>query len=209
MQVSVSTDDHFKAWQGFDLFPRGDQNVAPEAVPKVYRLLRSTSLADFRKMIAEDLKVDADLIRPWSVVGRQNATIRPDTPLDPNSPTIEEALIKGQNKAPFRLWIEILDRNASGKAELVERVAASPGQPPARPTLLFLKHFDTEKQSLTGIGHIYVSSAGKVSDMIPQILEIMKWPTGTELRFWEVSRASMLCADVGLIQVIGNQTQHD
>lgn len=187
MQVSVSTDNNFKAWQGFDLFPRNDQNVPTEAVPKVHRLLRSTTLTDFRKMIADDLNVDAELVRPWSVVGRQNATIRPDTPLDTNSPTIEEALIKVQNKAPFRLWIEILTRNADGKPEQVERVISSPGQQAARPVLLFLKHFDTDKQTLTGSGHVYVSSTGKVSDMISQILENMGWPTGTDLRFWEVS----------------------
>lgn len=187
MQVSVSTDNNFKAWQGFDLFPRNDQNVKAEAVPKVYRLLRSTTLNDFRKMIADDLGVDADLVRPWSVVGRQNATIRPDTPLDANSPTIEEALIKVQNKAPFRLWIEILDRNAEGKAELVDRVTSTSGQAAAKPVLLFLKHFDTDKQTLTGTGHVYISSTGKVADMIPQILESMSWPFGTELRFWEVS----------------------
>jgi len=186
MQVSVSTDNNFKAWQGFDLFPRNDQNVKAEAVPKVYRLLRSTTLTNFRKMIAEDLKIDADLVRPWSVVGRQNATIRPDTPLDPHSPTIEEALIKVQNKAPFRLWIEVLERSAEGKPEVVDRVVSVPGQAASKPILLFLKHFDTDKQSLTGSGHVYVSSGGRVSDMISQILESMSWPAGTELRFWEV-----------------------
>jgi len=199
MNVSVSTDNNFKAWQGFDLFPRNDQNVKPEAVPKVHRLLRSTTLDNFRQMMADDLKVDADLVRLWSVVGRQNATIRPDTPLDPSSPTIEEALIKVQSKAPFRLWIEILGRNVDGRPELVDRVVSSPGQPASRPVLLFLKHFDTDKQTLTGSGHVYVSSAGKVSDMIPQILESMSWPAGTELKFWEVSVVECLASIQQLI----------
>lgn len=186
MQVVVSTDKNFLAWQGFDLFPR-DLNSAPEATPKAYRILRSTTLDDFKKLVAGDIGVDADLLRPWSVVGRQNNTIRPDTPLDPNSPTMEDALVKVQNKTPFRVWIETVSRSPEGKPEFVDRVAPSIGQNPSKPILLFLKHFNTEKQTLTGAGHIYVGSGGRVSDMVPEVLERMGWPANTELKLWEVS----------------------
>lgn len=52
--------------------------------------------------------------------------------------------------------------------------------------MIFLKHFDTSKQSLYGIGKVYMARNSKVSDLIPVINERMRWTPGTPLKLYEV-----------------------
>ena len=52
--------------------------------------------------------------------------------------------------------------------------------------MVFLKHFDTTRQSLFGIGKIHMPRASKVSDLIPIINERMRWASGTPLKLYEV-----------------------
>jgi hypothetical protein len=52
--------------------------------------------------------------------------------------------------------------------------------------MIFLKHFDTTRQSLFGIGKIHMPRASKVSDLIPIINERMRWASGTPLKLYEV-----------------------
>ena len=52
--------------------------------------------------------------------------------------------------------------------------------------LIFLKHFDTTKQTLSGFGKILVPRATKVSFLIPIINERMGWASGTPLKLYEV-----------------------
>ena len=53
--------------------------------------------------------------------------------------------------------------------------------------MIFLKHFDTTRQTLYGIGKIHMPRASKVSDLIPIINERMRWASGTPLKLYEVS----------------------
>lgn len=52
--------------------------------------------------------------------------------------------------------------------------------------MIFLKHFDTSKQSLYGVGKVYMARASKVGDLIPVINERMRWTPGTPLKLYEV-----------------------
>ena len=52
--------------------------------------------------------------------------------------------------------------------------------------MVFLKHFDTARQSLFGIGKIHIPRACKVGDLIPIINGWMRWATGTPLKLYEV-----------------------
>jgi ubiquitin carboxyl-terminal hydrolase 7 len=52
--------------------------------------------------------------------------------------------------------------------------------------MIFLKHFDTSRQTLLGAGKQYVSRTSKVGDLVPLINERMRLPTGTNLRLYEV-----------------------
>lgn len=68
-------------------------------------------------------------------------------------------------------------------------VVADPAKPdpPAQTIMIFLKHFDTSKQTLTGIGKVYVSRLSKVADLVPIINERMRWTPGTPVKLYEVS----------------------
>jgi ubiquitin carboxyl-terminal hydrolase 7 len=52
--------------------------------------------------------------------------------------------------------------------------------------MVFLKHFDTSKQTLLGAGKAYVPRNSKVGDLCPVINERMRWPAGTPLKLYEV-----------------------
>lgn len=52
--------------------------------------------------------------------------------------------------------------------------------------MIFLKHFDTSKQTLYGAGKVYVSRNNKVQDLHPMINERMRWTPGTPLKLYEV-----------------------
>ena len=52
--------------------------------------------------------------------------------------------------------------------------------------MIFLKHFDTSKQTLYGVGKVHVQRASKVSDLVPIINERMRWTPGTPLKLYEV-----------------------
>ena len=55
-----------------------------------------------------------------------------------------------------------------------------------REVMIFLKQFDATKQTLFGIGKLCVSKAKKVSELAEIINERMKWPSGTQLKLYEV-----------------------
>lgn len=52
--------------------------------------------------------------------------------------------------------------------------------------MIFLKHFDTSKQTLYGVGKAYVLRSTKVGDLVGLINERMRWPSGTPLKLYEV-----------------------
>jgi ubiquitin carboxyl-terminal hydrolase 7 len=74
----------------------------------------------------------------------------------------------------LRLYLDIIPDPA--KAEI-----------PAGHIMIFLKHFDTSKQTLYGVGKLYVSRSAKVSDLYPLINERMRWAPETPLKLYEVS----------------------
>ena len=61
-------------------------------------------------------------------------------------------------------------------------------EPPPQSIMVFLKHFDTSKQTLYGVGKVYMSRTSKVGDLVPVINERMRWTPGTPLKLYEVSK---------------------
>lgn len=176
LSVGVITEDNFKAYQGFDLTTWDPENVG-DSVPKVYRVLRTSILADFARTLAENMQLPAEQVRLWIMVNRQNKTIRPDQPIQDLDATVDEAYNKygGRDKS-FRLWVEKASQIEDGKPiwpDLQQPIGGN-----NTPILIFLKYFDAEAQSLTGVGHIYMKKQSKVSDMIPMIQHVMGWSHG-------------------------------
>ena len=67
-------------------------------------------------------------------------------------------------------------------------VIADPNKPDIPPgsIMIFLKHFDTTRQTLYGIGKVYVPRGSKVGDLALIINERMRWTPGTPLKLFEV-----------------------
>ena len=173
LSIGVVTEDDFKAYQGFDLITWDAEN-AGASVPKVYRVLKTSTIGDFARMLADSMKVPPEHIRLWVMVNRQNKTIRPDQPVENWDMSVDEAYTKhGSRDKSFRLWVE--------KASHFE--GADPVWPDVQqliggnnaPILVFLKYFDAEAQSLKGVGHIYIKKHCKVVDMVPMIMQLMGW----------------------------------
>src|ERR1700733_7497139 len=65
--------------------------------------------------------------------------------------------------------------------------------------MIFLKHFDTSKQTLYGVGRTYMLRTSKVGDLALVINERMRWTPGTPLKLYEVSnRHHCYCTAVDL-----------
>jgi len=80
-----------------------------------------------------------------------------------------------------------------------------------RTVIIFLKHFDAAKQTLFGIGKLYVPITTKVGDLVPVINERMKWTSGTLLKLYEVRSVTHPHQHDAPIHLpsAGNQTWHD
>lgn len=208
MDIAVASDENFKLYQGFDIVPwKGDAETP--ASPKIYKALRATTMAEFAKTVGEDLDVDADMLRPWSMVNRQNGTIRPDTALEFPDMTVEEAANKhGTKQAQFRLWIEKAEkRDESGAPMFGEKTVDLKGQANNRPLMIFLKHFDTKTQSLFGVGTFYTTLHDKVSDLSPVISKLMGWPVGTQIKLSEEIKQNMIEAMKPKITLAASEIQ--
>jgi ubiquitin carboxyl-terminal hydrolase 7 len=207
MDVSVASNGNFQHHQGIDIVPNTKTDlVDPEAMPKVYREKKKLPFTALVRRIANDLNVDSEMLRIWSMVGRQNSTVRPDHPITPTNLTIEEAFTKYGNKQAFRLWVEqAVDMGEDGKAVFADELI-NPQRPGDKAILLFLKHFDIEKQTLYGVGQFYCPWYDKVSEIGPDILKLMGWPPGTNFRIYEVRKSPIRRP---LLTFSGNQTEHD
>lgn len=170
LSVGVVTEENFKAYQGFDIINWEVDPMSPSA-PKTHRILRTMTVSEFAKSLAESEGLPPDHVRLWVMVNRQNKTIRPDQPLTDANMTIDDAYNKhGSRDKSFRLWLETAHKTEDGRPIWPDM---QPQTSNNAPVLVFLKYFDTESQSLLGIGHIYVRKQSKVADMVPLIHKLM------------------------------------
>lgn len=187
MNVQVATESNFRSYQGFDLVDWKSTDQEEAVAPKVMRCKKAMTLSEFNEQVAGEIGTDADLIRPWVMVNRQNGTVRPDHPLNYATMTLEEANAKFSTRAAsFRLFIEQTARGEDGKP--VWDTNVTPPSPPAqeqKPIIVFLKQFDHETQTLKGVGHTYMLQSQKVQDLAEPILKLMGWEAGTSLKLFE------------------------
>lgn len=64
--------------------------------------------------------------------------------------------------------------------------------PNNQPIMIFLKWFDTSRQTLLGQGKVFVNPNSKVSDLYPIIQEKMNWSPSTPIRLYEEIKAGMI-----------------
>ena len=176
LTLGVVTEANFKAHQGFDLTSWDTDNNTPSK-PQIHRILKTSTVGELARTVAENQQVPPEHLRLWVMVNRQNKTIRPDQPLEDPNMTIEAAYVKhGSRDKSFRLWAEQASTFEDGKPAWPDMQSTNKNDPPI---LVFLKYFDAEAQTLMGVGHIYIKKQSKVADISPMILQIMGWTRGS------------------------------
>jgi ubiquitin carboxyl-terminal hydrolase 7 len=184
LTVRAVTDDTFRAYSGTDLTIWDLKHESDPSGPRLYRLLRKSTIQELIETIAEDTGNDPKRIRIWCMVNRQNKTVRPDVPITELDISIEEANQKhgGTKTQDLRIWAELLEEPGPGVEPIAptHNILASGTLAKTDVIALFLKWFDIENQALTGAGHVYISKDKKVEDLVPEILKKMRWPERSE-----------------------------
>lgn len=182
LTVKLITEDTFKVHQGFDLATFEERNLPASDLPS-FRVLKSEPFTSFKSKLAQQFSLDESHLRLWVLVNRQNKTVRPDTVVPENDPnltleTVRDRMASRQND--LRLYLEMVppEMPAIDKA--------------APPLMIFLKYFDVSRQTLIGQGRVYVHRNMKVSDLVPTINQLMRWPPTVQLRLYEEIKPGMI-----------------
>ncbi|KAI6036100.1 hypothetical protein PISMIDRAFT_10918 [Pisolithus microcarpus 441] len=181
LTARVITDDTFARYEGFDLATFDEKNWPQSELP-TFRVLKQETYSVFKSRVAAHFDLPDNKIRLWVLVNRQNKTVRPDTPIPENEPSLTVEAIRHNmavRQNDLRLYLDIIPD------------PSKPDPPPGH-IMIFLKHFDTSKQSLFGVGKVYVSRNSKVQDLHPIINERMRWAPGTPLRLYEEIKPGMI-----------------
>ncbi|KAI8854157.1 cysteine proteinase [Chytridium lagenaria] len=134
LNVKVLLDEHIREHPGFDLCNFDDKAYPITPIPS-YKVKKEDTLQSFKLTLGEKLGVPPERIRLWTMVGRQNKTIRPDSPVPDteNEKTMEAVKDRYIKAAPeLRFYAEIIDGNFSKQTP--EELA---GQ-----IVIFLKYYD-------------------------------------------------------------------
>lgn len=189
LHIGVISEKTFKEHHTFDLTTYETEPTNDPSAASVQRVLRTSKINELAVKVGAELGVEADHVRFWSMVGRQNKTNRPDQPIRESDITLEEAMSKyGSRGKPFYVWAEIAPRSETGEMVFPDPTPANGNNP----ILVFLKYFDVRNQTLSGVGHVYVRKNDKVSDIAPQINKLMGWDSNKPLLLFEEIKVSMI-----------------
>lgn len=206
MMAKVITDKSFRSYGGTDLCLFDANPEVDPAAPKSYRIRRAMTMAEFVTQVAGDMNEDPRKVRLWLMVNRQNKTIRPDQPIMDLGPTVEETYARSaaHRDTSLRVWAEVADEvNSNGEPIWPSYQSQPNGVVVKNDTiLLLLKHFDTETQTLRGVGHVYIAKEKKVEELVPLIAKRMGWgeklAADEKLLLWEVSLFYGICISQNL-----------
>ncbi|KAI0763671.1 cysteine proteinase [Irpex lacteus] len=182
LTAKVITDETFAQHEGFDLASFDEKNWPPSDLP-TFRVLKTETYSTFKSRVAQHFNYPENQIRLWVLVNRQNKTVRPDTHIPENEATLTVEVIRNnmaiRQQLDLRLYLDVIPDPT--KPEI-----------PAGSIMVFLKHFDTTKQTLCGIGKVYMPRSSKVGDLAAVINERMRWPSGTPLKLYEEIKPGMI-----------------
>ncbi|KAJ6502615.1 hypothetical protein C8R45DRAFT_977205 [Mycena sanguinolenta] len=181
LTAKVITDESFARHEGFDLATFDEKNWPPSDLPS-FRVLKQETYSTFKSRVAQHFNYPESQVRLWVLVNRQNKTVRPDTPIPENEPTLTVEVIRNNMAArqnDLRLYLDLIPD-------------PSKPDPPPQSIMVFLKHFDTSKQTLLGAGKVYMLRTSKVSELVHVINERMRWTPGTPLKLYEEIKPGMI-----------------
>ncbi|RIA93959.1 ubiquitin carboxyl-terminal hydrolase 5 [Glomus cerebriforme] len=187
LTVKIVTAEKFKNHQGFDLANFEDRQY-PISDVHVFKTLKSETYGVFKEDVSRKFNIPSEQVRFWVLVNRQNKTVRPDAPIPENyfNISMEEIHAKMTSRQnEMKLYMEVADKPINGKNWF----------PPIEGNnhiMVFLKYFDPDKQSLEGLGHLYIQKFGKVGDYTRVLCEKKEFPPDTPLKIYEEIKPNMI-----------------
>ncbi|KAF9301521.1 hypothetical protein BGZ74_006608 [Mortierella antarctica] len=185
--VNLISDIDFKAHSGFDLYN-------PMTHPgKHIKVRKQETFGAFRGAVANSYGYPEDRLSVWTLVKRQNDTVRTDSPIPDTELNTSMEVIKEKfgtrSQADMRLYIEVSDKTAktpNGKSSWFQNDSQS------GTIMIFIKYYDPFTSTLEGVGKLHVQKQSKVGEIVPQLLEKKGLPSGTAVKLFEEIKPMMI-----------------
>ncbi|KAF9113641.1 hypothetical protein BGX27_001116 [Mortierella sp. AM989] len=184
----VVSDTDFKSHDGFDLY-----NPQSQAAGKLFKVRRLDTFAEFRQVVAENYGFPEDQLRLWSLVKRQNDTMRTDIPISDADlkSTMDSIREKYGTRAQtdLRCYVEFPDKAAkpiNGKTSWFHSDSQSGD------IMIFIKYYDPFTSTLEGLGKLHVHKNAKVGDIVSILNEMKGFPSNTSLKLFEEIKPTMI-----------------
>ena len=87
LTVKIVTDGTFSRHEGFDLAVF-DEKKSPLSDLPTFRVLKQETYSVFKSRVTQHFGYPKSRIRLWVLANRQNKTVRPDTPVPENEPSL-------------------------------------------------------------------------------------------------------------------------
>ncbi|KAI8330654.1 hypothetical protein EDC96DRAFT_452112 [Choanephora cucurbitarum] len=179
VKVAVVTDESFTDYQGFNLAVFDDRYLEVSPHVDVFKTPKTEKISVLKQQLMDHYHLEPNQFRLWSILFRQNKTVRVDhtlTPADERS-TVEKmrektcanALANGFTK----FYLEVAEKDTI--------------LPPLKndQMLVFVKYFDVKTQKIRGLGHIFVSLNEKIGAILSVLVEKAGLPKSTSIQLFE------------------------
>ncbi|XP_014681204.1 PREDICTED: ubiquitin carboxyl-terminal hydrolase 7-like [Priapulus caudatus] len=170
MTILVLLNDDFNGHQGNDLYD------SDRAHSRTFRVKKMTTLDEAMDLLAENMKIPRQQMRPWPFNVRPNQTFRP-TVLEVEQEAHKTIQDLAETDSSWTIFLETLSVD-SGLTRL-------PVFDKERDVLLFLKMYDPKTKSINYCGYIYAAITTIVSDILPVLNERAGFPRDTPLILYE------------------------
>ncbi|CAB4475297.1 unnamed protein product [Rhizophagus irregularis] len=187
LTVKIVTTEKFKVHQGFDLANFDDRQY-PLSEVYVYKILKSDTYRSFKDFASRNFNIPPERVRFWVFVNRQNRTVRLDAPIPElyiNTSMEQICANMTTRRNGMELYMEVADKP-------IKRKKWFPTVPKASRIIVFLKYFDPDKQTLEGLGHLYIQKFGKVGDITRVLCKKKEFPPDTPLKIYEEVKPNMI-----------------
>ncbi|KAJ3409581.1 hypothetical protein HDV05_004398 [Chytridiales sp. JEL 0842] len=185
LNVKVLFDEQIKEHRGFDLCNFNDKNYPLTTLPQ-YKVRKEDTLRSFKEMLASNVSVPIERLRLWTMVGRQNHTVRPDSILPESELDKTLEMIHARYSKPsvdLRLYAEIINPD-----QVVDELVQ--GQ-----FVIFLKYYDPVTQKMQYVGNTVVKTPSmKIAEITSILAEKAGLPKGTSLLLFEEIKPEMVDA---------------
>lgn len=182
LHIKTITREDFAAHDGFDMADL----TSPELQTR--KVLKDMTYGEFKQIVAKEQGVDISQIRHWIMVHRQNKTVRPDAPLAASYDTRTLADVRDEfaiRRTELLFYLEIVDRDRVQEVSLVD------GHPDSPKFMLFIKYFDVDAQTLSGLGTMYLEKHDKI-EHLAEILAKRLHIDGVAVKLFEEIKPGMI-----------------